>query len=117
MIEGLNPNKQNFSDLGMDLLPNSKFKDYNKEVERYKAEKTEIKAEAEKFEAESSKWDQQSKFQMHLHHRWAQGTTLFQVSIALAAISLLTRNQWLKKLMYAVGALGIAVGILAALHI
>ena len=110
-------NKQNLSELAIELIPNSKSKDYTGEIERYKAEKKDIKAEAEKFETESKNWDQQSEFQMHMHHRWAQGTTLLQVSIALAAISLLTRNEWLKKLMYAVGATGVAVGILAALHI
>ena len=110
-------NKQNLSELAIELLPNAKNKDFSSEIERYKNEKKDIKAQAEKFEAESKQWDHDSEFQMHLHHRWAQGTTLLQVSIALAAISLLTRNQWLKKLMYAVGAAGVAVGILAALHI
>lgn len=110
-------NKQNLSELAIELIPNSKNKDYNGEIERYKSEKKDIKVEAEKFEAESKNWDRQSDFQMHMHHRWAQGTTLLQVSIALAAISLLTRNEWLKKLMYLVGAAGVAVGILAALHI
>jgi hypothetical protein len=54
---------------------------------------------------------------MHLHHRWAQATTALQVSIALAAIALLTRKEWLKKAMYVMGALGLAVGAAAALHI
>ncbi len=110
-------NKQNLSELATELLPTAKNKDYNAETQRYKTEKQDIKAEAEKFEAESKNWDRQSDLQMHMHHRWAQGTTLLQVSIALAAISLLTRNQWLKKLMYLVGAAGVLVGILAAMHI
>jgi len=110
-------NKQNISELAVELIPNSKTKDFGSEIERYKNEKKELKIEAEKFEAESKNWDKQSDFQMHMHHRWAQGTTLLQVSIALAAISLLTKNQWLKKLMYAVGTVGVVVGILAAMHI
>ena len=110
-------NKQNISELAVELIPNSKTKDFGSEIERYKNEKKELKIEAEKFEAESKNWDKQSDFQMHMHHRWAQGTTLLQVSIALAAISLLTKNQWLKKLMYAVGTVGVLVGILAAMHI
>lgn len=110
-------NKQSISELAAELIPKAKSKDYNSEIERYKTEKKEIKTEAEKFENESKQWDHQSEHQMHLHHRWAQGTTLLQVSIALAAISLLTRNEWLKKLMYLVGAAGVLVGILAAMHI
>jgi tetrahydromethanopterin S-methyltransferase subunit F len=40
-----------------------------------------------------------------------------QVSIALAAIALLTRKKWLEWGMFGVGAIGLAVGALAALHI
>ena len=54
---------------------------------------------------------------MHEHHRWAQATTALQVSIALAAIALLTRKDWLKKAMYAMGALGIGIGGAAVMHL
>ena len=54
---------------------------------------------------------------MHLHHRWAQATTALQVSIALAAIALLTKKKWLEWGMFGVGALGIGIGALAVLHI
>ena len=49
--------------------------------------------DAEKLEAEATDWDKQSDEQMHQHHRWAQATTALQVSIALAAIALLTRRS------------------------
>jgi hypothetical protein len=39
------------------------------------------------------------------------------VSIALAAIALLTRKKWLDWGMFGVAGLGIAVGVLAMLHI
>ena len=42
---------------------------------------------------------------MHQHHRWAEATTVVQVSIALAAIALLTRRRWLEW-----GTLGVAGG-------
>jgi hypothetical protein len=54
---------------------------------------------------------------MHLHHRWAQATTLIQVSIALAAITLLTRSSRLKWGAYGVAAASMVVGALALLHI
>jgi len=54
---------------------------------------------------------------MHQHHRMAQATTVLQISIALAAIALLTRKDWLRRAMYAVSGLGVLVGVLAALHI
>jgi hypothetical protein len=54
---------------------------------------------------------------MHQHHRWAQATTALQVSIALAAMALLTRKKWLEWGMLVVAGIGVVVGALAALHI
>jgi hypothetical protein len=54
---------------------------------------------------------------MHEHHRWAQATTLLQVAIAMAAIALLTRKRWLQMAMYGTASAGVAVGVLAFLHI
>jgi hypothetical protein len=54
---------------------------------------------------------------MHQHHRWAQATTVLQVSIALAAIALLTRKKWLEWAMAGAAAAGLAVGALALFHI
>ena len=109
--------KQNLSELALELAPAGKKEFYDSEIKRYKTEKAEIKVGAEKLEAEAKNWDEQSDHEMHLHHRWAQATTALQVSIALAAIALLTRKEWLKKAMYVMGALGLAVGAAAALHI
>jgi len=39
------------------------------------------------------------------------------VSIALAAITLLTRKKWLEYAMFVAGGAGLAVGVAAALHI
>ena len=54
---------------------------------------------------------------MHQHHRWAQATTVLQVSIALAAIALLTRKKWLEWAMFGTAAFGVAIGALAIFHI
>ena len=109
--------KQNLSELALELAPASKKEFYESEIKRYKAEKADIKLGAEKLEAEAKAWDEQSDREIHLHHRWAQATTALQVSIALAAIALLTRKDWLKKAMYAMGALGLGIGVAAALHV
>jgi lipopolysaccharide export LptBFGC system permease protein LptF len=108
--------KQNLSELAMELTP-AKKEFYQEEIKRYKAEKAEIKAAAEKLEAESKHWDEQSDEQIHLHHRWAQATTVLQVAIAMAAIALLSRKKWLEYVMYAAGSIGVVVGGLAAFHI
>jgi Domain of unknown function (DUF4337) len=109
--------KQNLSELAVALVADDKKPQYQGEVERYKKEKAEIKLAADKLEAEATEWDQKSDAQMHLHHRWAQATTALQISIALAAMALLTRRKWLEWGMFGVAALGVALGGAALLHI
>ena len=73
--------------------------------------------EAKKLEDQSKASEAQSEVSMHVHHRWAQATTLIQIAIALAAITLLTRNMQLKWFSYGVAVVSIVLGALAALHI
>lgn len=42
---------------------------------------------------------------------------LSELAIAMAAIALLSRKEWLEYVMYGTGAIGVVVGGLAALHI
>lgn len=84
---------------------------------RFKVKKAEIKAKADALEAESSIWDHRSDEELHKHHRWEQATTALQISIALAAIALLTRKDWMKRAMYFFSSLGLLLGVLAALHL
>ena len=109
--------KQSLAELARDLSANEVKTKYQDKVDRYEKEKNEIKVVADKLEAEATAWDKQSDEQMHQHHRWAQSTTVLQVCIALAAISLLTRKKWLEYAMFGVGGLGLLVGAMAALHI
>lgn len=108
--------KQNLSELALELAPASRKAFYEDEIKRYKAEKADIKTGAEKLEAEAKIWDQQSDEQIHQHHRWAQATTVLQISIALAAIALLTKKQWIEWAMYGSGVLGGGLGVAAWLH-
>ena len=110
--------KQSLAEMSRDLATGEPEKaKYQAKVDRYEKEKNEIKAVAEKLEAEATAWDKQSDEQMHQHHRWAQSTTVLQVSIALAAIALLTKKRWLEVAMFVAGGAGVIVGGLAALHI
>ncbi|HJV97397.1 MAG TPA: DUF4337 domain-containing protein [Albitalea sp.] len=109
--------KQNLSELAIELAPESKKAFYADEIKRYKAEKGEIKLAADKLEAEAKDWDRQSDEQMHQHHRWAQATTALQISIAMAAIALLTKRKWLEYAVFGVSAVGIVTGVLAYFHI
>ena len=109
--------KQSLAEVSRDLSPEDKKPVYQGKIDRYEKEKKEIEAEARKLEAQSADWDKRSDEQMHQHHRWAQATTVLQVSIALAAIALLTRKKWLEYAMFAVAGGGLVVGVLAMLHV
>ena len=109
--------KQALTEFARDMAPDDRKAALQAKVDRYKKEKTDIQLAAQKLEAEATAWDHASEAQMHQHHRWAQATTVLQVSIALAAIALLTRKKWLEYGMLAVAGAGLLVGAAAALHL
>jgi hypothetical protein len=109
--------KQNLAELGATLTTGDQQARYQKEVERYNKEKSEIMPEAKKLEEAARTAEQQSEASMHVHHRWAQATTLIQIAIALAAITILTRNRGLQYTSYGVAAFAVVVGALALAHI
>src|SRR6476660_5804509 len=74
--------------------------------DRYEKEQEEIKAEAEHKEAAA-------KSNFHKHEVFARGVTMFQIAIAIAAISALTRKRsfWFVSLIF--GAVGCVFLVLA----
>ena len=110
-------NKQNLSELALALTTGEQQARYQKEVERYKQEKGDIQKQAEKLEAEGKQEQAASEASMHVHHRWAQAMTLIQIAIALAAITLLTRRNWLGLVSYGAAAGAVVLGALAMAHI
>ena len=73
-------------------------------------------AKARQLEEEAKAFDEKSEALMHQHHRWAEATTLLQVSIALAAIALLTRRRCARWGTLGVAAVGIATGVAAFMN-
>ena len=65
--------------------------------DRYEKEQEEIKTEAEHRQAEA-------KSNFHQHEVFARGVTMFQIAIAIAAISALTRKRafWMVSLLFGV---------------
>src|SRR5205814_9524142 len=63
--------------------------------DRYEKEQEEIKSEAEHKEAAA-------KSNFHKHEVFARGVTMFQIAIAIAAISALTRKRrfWIVSLLF-----------------
>jgi pimeloyl-ACP methyl ester carboxylesterase len=90
---------------------------YRGEVERYKKEKADVEKDARKLEAESQDAEARSEVELHKHHRWAQSMTLIQVSIALAAITLLTRSRGLLWVSVGAAAGAMALAGLAIGHV
>ena len=109
--------KQNLAELGATLTAGEQQARYQKEVDRYKQEKEEIMPKAKKLEDQSTQAEEKSGASMHVDHRWAQAMTLIQIAIALAAITILTRNRGLQYVAYAGAAMSIALGTLALAHI
>lgn len=110
-------NKQNLAELSVTLTSGEAQQKFQQAVERYKNEKEEIKADAEKLEAAAKEADAHSTAEMHIHERWALATTLIQIGIALAAITLLTRKRWLLAGVFAASGFGLVAGIMGYLHL
>jgi hypothetical protein len=109
--------KQALAEFARDTSPDDRRQAWDERAARYDREKAEIQVAATKLEDEAREWDKRSDEQLHQHHRWAQATTALQVSIALAAMALLTRRKWLEWGMLGVAGAGLVIGVLAALHI
>ncbi len=108
--------RQNLAELATHI-PGVDAAHYKDEIERYKSQKEDVRKQAEKLEATSKKWDQKSEEALHQHHRWAQAMTAIQIAISLAAITLLTRKEWLKRMSYTAGGVAVVLGALAWLHL
>ena len=110
-------NKQNLAELSIVLTAGEARDKYAQDVARYKKEKEEIKVEAEELEAVAKEADQKSDREMHVHERWALATTLLQIAIAMAAITLLTRKRWMLFGVYGATGLGLLAGAMGYLHL
>jgi hypothetical protein len=110
-------NKQNLAELAAILVAPEKQEGYRAQVAKYETDKTKINQDATRLEVESKHFDEKSEALMHEHHRWAQATTFLQIAIALSAIALLTRRNWLQWGVYAVATAGGILGALAFLHL
>ena len=108
--------RQNLAELAMHI-PGVDAAHYTSEAQRYKEQKDSVRQQAEALETQAREWDDKSEAALHQHHRWAQAMTAIQIAISLAAITLLTRKEWLKKLAYTAASASVLLGTLAWLHV
>jgi hypothetical protein len=90
--------------------------EWRKQAEREGQERAEKKAQAEEDEKAVTEANEKSEHSLHVHHQFAKSVTIFQVSIALAAIAALTRRKatwWVSLGVGGVGCVFFALGLLA----
>ena len=82
---------------------------YKEKLQRYGKEQNEIRDKAREKERERDERLKESDHLLHKHHGFAGAVALFQVSIALGAVSALTRSRmiWIGSLL--AGGVGIAL--------
>src|SRR6202023_2045714 len=100
--------KASVLDAKMSLAPVADEKDRAKAM-RYEEEQSEIKSEAERKQTEA-------RANFHRHEVYARGVTMFQIAIAVAAISALTKKRrfWIVSLVFgAVGCVFLVLGAVA----
>jgi Domain of unknown function (DUF4337) len=89
-------------------LANSQNEADSQKRDRYEKEQEEIKTEAEHKTSEA-------KSHFHQHEVLARGVTLFQIAIAIAAISALTKKRrfWIVSMLFGIaGCVFLALGLL-----
>src|ERR1019366_10416741 len=77
------------------------------EADRERATQKEVKEEADAEDARVEEMDEKASHKLHVHHQFAKSVTVFQVSIALAAIAALTRRKPMWWVSLAVGVTGL----------
>src|SRR5438874_7397814 len=99
--------KASVLDAKMSLAGTPNESDQSK-LDRYEKEQEEIKSEAERKKAAA-------KSNFHKHEVFARGVTMFQIAIAIAAISALTKRRrfWIVSLIF--GAVGCVFLVFAAI--
>jgi len=96
--------KGHMAQLMSELTTADKQAAFRAEVEKREQQKTEIKAKADELEQLAKEADEHSAHLMHPHHLLERALTFIQISIALASITVLTRQRWLF-----VGGIGLAL--------
>ena len=91
--------------IALSAMPSEKDRE---KTTKYQEEESEIKSEAEHKEAAA-------KSNFHKHEVFARGVTMFQIAIAIAAISALTKRRrfWIVSLLF--GGVGCIFLVLAAI--
>ena len=87
--------KTHLMELAKTLSPAGKQSGFDASIAKYKIQKTKIKADANKFEAASVKANERAAQLNAPHEMLAMAMIMFQISVALASVTALTKRGWL----------------------
>ncbi len=105
--------KMHLMELAKDLSPEGKQKQFDQAISKYKKQKTAIKASAEQFEAQSAKANKEVSQLDAPHSMLAMAMIMFQIAVALASVTALTKRTWLLVMAGLSATLGIVVWVMA----
>jgi hypothetical protein len=92
-------------------------KKWKAESDRERSGQSGARTDAVKEEDLVRQMDEESAHELHLHHHYASSVTIFQVSIALAAIAALTRLKPMWWVSLAAGVAGAAQFVVGWFHL
>lgn len=103
--------KQHIMSMAAQLAPEDRRAGFQKEADRYEGEKKDIKSKAEDFDRKSAEAEAESQHALQPHTRLELAMSIIQISIALASVTVLTRQRWL--LVAALSGAAAALGLVA----
>lgn len=89
-----------------------------KAIEKYKQEQKDISVKAKEFEHKSEQLSQESEKLIEQHHTFAYAVAILQISVALSAISAISKNRniWYLSILIAVAGTMLSVNGLFLSH-
>lgn len=101
--------KTHLMELAKILAPPDKTKGFDEKIGKYQAQKAVIKAGADKYEAASAKANTEAARLDRPHQMLAFAMILFQIAVALASVTALTKRAWLLSVAATCAIVGIAL--------
>ena len=101
--------KMHLMELAKTLAPSGKTSEFESEITKYKAQKTKVKVDADKFEQASAKAYAEAAQLNAPHEKMSLALILFQIAVALASVTALTKRAWLMSIASVCALIGIGL--------
>lgn len=101
--------KTHLMELAETLAPAAKTGGFEDKITKYKAQKASIKVAADNYERASAKANAEAARLSAPHEKMALAIILFQIAVALASVTALTKRAWLMSVAAVCGLAGIGL--------